>query len=257
MREQVERAFENELRNRGLTAVRLDDGRYQVRQADGTIQTISIDNLVRMVAVDGNIASVQSFVDVILSPETADGSSPPYSSLRLALESSRIDLGSCVTQSVTTQLSRVLASAGPDERTVEYPSRRAVEDMEGGCEAALQQARANMATLLSGTPVEYTSAAGHPLAMFETHSVFKASLLCAPNLKECVAGRLGWPVVAIAPARDFLMVFAAADANSLVPRLGSVVVREYSGSAYPLTSEVLRVSDDGIVAIGAFDVGQE
>jgi hypothetical protein len=34
--------------------------------------------------------------------------------------------------------------------------------------------------------------------------------------------------------------------------MGSVVVNEFRSSGYPITTEVLRISDDGIEAIGRF-----
>jgi hypothetical protein len=35
--------------------------------------------------------------------------------------------------------------------------------------------------------------------------------------------------------------------------MGGVVAREYERSGYPLTMEVLRVSDEGIEAVGRFE----
>ena len=54
----------------------------------------------------------------------------------------------------------------------------------------------------------------------------------------------------VVPCRDFIYVLQ--EKSALVNRIGSVVVREYKSSGYPLTTEVLRVSSDGIEAIGAF-----
>lgn len=257
MRERVLNAFEQEVRRRGLTPVAVVDGDYEIRLADGISRKLALDNLVRTVEREGDLASVQAFVDAALSTEMQEALSPPYTDLRLALESRSIDLSFAACQPLSPQLSRVLVATPPDEAVIRYLSTETVEDVEGGSDAAMQYALNNMATLLSKTSVTHESAAGHPVAMFETHSPFKASLLCAPNLKETVERRLGWPVIAIAPARDFLMVFSAADMNSLAPRLGSVVVREYTRSPYPLTTEILRISDDGIAAVGAFDAGQK
>jgi hypothetical protein len=40
--------------------------------------------------------------------------------------------------------------------------------------------------------------------------------------------------------------------KTLLNRMGRVVVNEYNRSGYPITTEVLRISDQGIEAIGEF-----
>jgi hypothetical protein len=54
----------------------------------------------------------------------------------------------------------------------------------------------------------------------------------------------------VVPCRDFIYVLR--EKSELVQRIGRVVVREYQSSGYPITTEVLRVSSDGIEAVGAF-----
>jgi hypothetical protein len=49
-------------------------------------------------------------------------------------------------------------------------------------------------------------------------------------------------------------MFTEASRTDLIPRLGHLVAVEVGNSAYPLTTEVLRVSDDGLEAVGAFTV---
>ena len=62
---------------------------------------------------------------------------------------------------------------------------------------------------------------------------------------------MGWPVLAVAPARDFVYVLST-DHTKFLPRLGAVVMREYQESGYPITAEVLSIDDNGITAIGSF-----
>ena len=116
---------------------------------------------------------------------------------------------------------------------------------------AWQAAYANMATLLRNTPVQVEIIDDMKLGMFDSESVFKASLIFSPNLKEVLAPKLGWPVYAVIPCRDFVYFFHSKD---LIPRVGKTVVEEYKSSGYPITPDVFVISDSGIEAMGTFPV---
>jgi len=77
-------------------------------------------------------------------------------------------------------------------------------------------------------------------------------VILAPSFREWVEPHLAWPVCVVVPCRDFIYVFK--EDQDLFGRLGGVVVREFKESGYPLTTEVLRISDEGIEAIGAYPV---
>jgi hypothetical protein len=68
-----------------------------------------------------------------------------------------------------------------------------------------------------------------------------------------VQPKIGWPVYVVIPSRDFVYLFSVQD-GELIPRIGSVVVEEYKESGYPLTTDVLEISDTGIEPIGTFPV---
>jgi len=61
---------------------------------------------------------------------------------------------------------------------------------------------------------------------------------------------LTWPVLVVIPCRDFIYVLE--QDQELINRIGRVVVEEFQNSGYPITTEVLRISDDGIEVIGRF-----
>ena len=60
---------------------------------------------------------------------------------------------------------------------------------------------------------------GVELGFIATWLPFKASLVLAPNLREIVGARLGWPLMAVVPDRDFLYLWAARHTN-FVQRVG-------------------------------------
>ena len=118
-------------------------------------------------------------------------------------------------------------------------------------EAAIRAALSNMANILDGTPLKVDDHDGHPVVMLEDDTAFKASLILAPNLREKVEHLLGWPVLAVTPCRDFVYLFKVGD-EWLLERIGEVVVEEFEGSGYPLTLEVLQISDSGIRPVFKF-----
>jgi hypothetical protein len=104
---------------------------------------------------------------------------------------------------------------------------------------------------MEGAKIEFSEIDGVRLGYLNTTLPFKASLLMAPNLKACIESKLGWPVMAVAPDRDFLYLWDAKH-KDFVNRVGSTTVEQYSKASYPLSTEVYSVSESGIKAIGEF-----
>jgi hypothetical protein len=80
---------------------------------------------------------------------------------------------------------------------------------------------------------------------------FKASLILSPAFRDLVSPTHGWPVYVVVPCRDFAYVVRDDDRDFL-GSLGGVIIDEYRKSGYPITKDVLQVSDHGVAAIGTF-----
>jgi hypothetical protein len=126
--------------------------------------------------------------------------------------------------------------------------------MTGGVTSrdVVQQAESNMAEIVANTQLEVDEIDGHKLGMLSTEETpFKASLILSPAFRDLVAPTLDWPVYVVVPCRDFAYVLRKSD-REFLGRLGGVVVKEYRNSGYPITRDVLEVSDEGIKAIGTY-----
>lgn len=97
--------------------------------------------------------------------------------------------------------------------------------------------------------IESTELKGVKMWYFSTDSLEKAGYLAASGLKEFVKDKIGWPIVAIAPAQDFVLMIDAKDDVSV---LGYPAVNEHESSPFCLTTEVFEISDEGIQIIGEF-----
>lgn len=109
----------------------------------------------------------------------------------------------------------------------------------------------NLEREMSAATLETSNVDGVALGFISTVLPFKAALILAPNLKKHIAEKVGWPVLAVVPDRDFLYLWAARHSD-FAGRVGEVVVREYAKAPYPISTEIFEISDLGVRAIGAF-----
>src|SRR5262249_40670950 len=152
---------------------------------------------------------------------------------RFSAEPADHDFGDAIRRPVTKTVARALVYVDAEERSIRWLAPPDLERWHVTTSEAEEAAAKNMAGLLAQTPARVEKVESHHLGMLETHSPFKASLIFAPNLKEVVRPKLGWPVYAVVPCRDFIYVFPKRD-EELIPRMGRVVVDEYTQSGYPI-----------------------
>jgi len=247
-------AFVAEARLQGLEVRRwLEDGRAVVAVGAHEL-TISLENIARVIARDGDTGALERFVRAIRG---SLAELPPWDTarqgLRFSAEAADVELGDALWEPVTREVVRVLVFVDPEEALIRWLSPADLATWGVDLPEAHRVAAAGMAALLDEATLEVTPAEGHLLGYLETDSPLKASLIFSPNLKARVSTHLGWPIYAVIPARDFMYLFPKRD-QALIPRIGGVVVNEFRGSGYPITTEVLEISDAGIQAIGKYPV---
>jgi hypothetical protein len=116
-----------------------------------------------------------------------------------------------------------------------------------------QQANINADRLLAASKIEFDTIEGRLLGTFETPlTSMKGALLFAPSLPKRIKKQLGYPVLAVIPVRDFCYLFAEKDFDFFSGRLGQTVVDEFKKSGYPITTEILKLSDTGVSAVGVY-----
>jgi hypothetical protein len=123
-------------------------------------------------------------------------------------------------------------------------------------EAALdKKANDNADKLLSVTYISFDTIENRKLGLIEVdHTSLKAALLFAPSMKDKVKKDFGFPFYAVIPVRDFCYIFSEKDFDFFNARLGPVVVDEYKKSGYPITTEILKFTGKGVVAVGQYPV---
>jgi hypothetical protein len=244
--------FEKELRARGLNfRIEPATDRYELSIGGGTM-LVSLDNLTRDFERDGDIGRIARFVDAIEAAADEEETlqfSP--AGLFWSLETNDLEEGPGFREPVSECLDRILIHQSADGKLLTWVTPDMLTEMSLTPEDASQLGFAHLADELLAAEVEYDEIDGVRLGYLSTQLAFKASLLLAPNLKAVVSPHLGWPLLAVCPDRDFLYLWSA-EHQDFIGRVGGVVVEQFQESAYPLSTEVFRVDDDGLKAIGAF-----
>lgn len=245
--------FEDELRRRDIEFARTLDGRWQIEH-DGATLVLSLENVMRDFDRDGDPSRIVFYLESALG---VFAPLPPWEEARGRVywspESSKADFGEALHESVTECVSRVLVYADLEAGRIRWLTPKARDEWHVSTSDLDLAARENLDRLLHGKRVRVERANGRELGMVGLDveaEPLKASVVFAPGLKEFVAADLGWPVLAVIPCRDFVYLFG--EGSDLLDVLGSVVQKEFRTSGYPITTEVLRISDNGIEGIGRY-----
>lgn len=249
----VRALFEQELGRRGIGfEAEPGTGRYVVDR-DGVRLFVSLDNLSRDLARDGDAGRVTRFVDVVESSWGAFDATPALDRLYRVLEPSECERGDEFRAPLSDLVDRVLAFTDPDGRMITWAGPAALALLGVSEAEAGERASANLARELGRASLGVQEIDGVRLGYLGTTLPFKTALILAPNLREVVGGNLGWPLLAVAPDRDFLYLWDASR-EDFTSHVGRVVVEQYSTASYPISTEVWELSDEGVRAIGAFPV---
>jgi hypothetical protein len=117
-------------------------------------------------------------------------------------------------------------------------------------EQAIAQAGENLDAQLEEASVRGIADGSAPY-MIETGFTFKSAFVLAPSFRRVVEPVVGWPVMFIMPDDDYLLLFSESFLKE-TPQIGAAVMREFSESPYPLTTELFEVNDEGVVCRGRF-----
>jgi hypothetical protein len=245
----TESIFEGELRRRGVEFSVTEEG-YKVATRSGDL-LVSLENVGRDYKRDKDPTAVIQFVDMVLAPREL----PPWQDSKTQLfflaTPSDYDFGATIHHAVSKEAAKVLVLTDLQEGRISWVAASDLAAWNVTREQAEGAAESNLARLVDGKRLVVDEIDGAKVGLVPIESRFKSSIIFAPNFKAFVTQDLEWPILAVIPCRDFVYLFAEKDRH-LIDGIGSIIQREYRESAYPITTEVLKISDHGIQAIGAF-----
>ena len=245
--------FVEEVQRRGLEVGKAqEDGRIPIVLQDREL-VVNLANLMRQLRNNATPETLQRFVDGVLHAQQA---LPPWPDamgrVRFGAAQPPDESTDVIAVPVTEKLIGVVCWTDEEEQLLRFVGEQQVAVWGIDDDELLLAASYNMGRMLDATPLEIHKRKGVKVGVLETSSMFKASLIFSPNLRSKLEPSLGWPVVAALPCRDFLYLFGAADLDAIKDELGPVVLQEFRQSSYPLTTELLHISEEGITAVGHF-----
>lgn len=248
--------FERELTERGFSFEIDPESGCHLVSVDESQLKISLENLERELADGVDADRVARFVDTILA--SAQTSEDDYAADRLywSLEPNDYEEKADYCEPVSDSVDRVLVHLSQCGTMITWVTPDILEGLGLSSEDASRHGFANLAREVEAATLEAQNVDGMPLGFVITELPFKAAMILAPNLRQLVEEKLGWPVLAVVPDRDFLYMWGAQH-EELTQRVGPVVVREFTRSPYSISTEVYQIVDDGVRAIGAFPVPEE
>ena len=247
---QVQKLFEDELASRGVTwSIDAESGRHVIELHGGRL-LVSLANLERDVASSADAGKIARFVDSIQQSDLALDTLSAERLYWILEPNDYVDKASFRVP-VSKRADRVLIHLSLDDKLVSWVTADMLRQLDLSDSEAEAVAFSNLDRALSEAALETSDVDGVGLGFISTSLPFKAALILAPNLKNVTEEKLGWPLRAVAPDRDFLYLWAARHSD-FAGRLGEIVVREYAAAPYPISTEIFELSDQGVRAIGAF-----
>ena len=248
----IQSLFDDELRQRGFQfSIDAESGRHVVELHNGQKLFVCLSNLERELAKDGDLGRISRFADSVLSSTNASNLNLSRDQLYWCLEPTDYIDRAEYRVSISERADRVLVHLSPGQRHITWVNAEMLSSLNLTEEEAGAIAFENLGKALSESSVEAIDIDGVQLGFLATSLPFKSSLTLAPNLEKIAGEKLGWPLLAVFPDRDFLYMWAAQH-TGFVQRVGTVVLNEYAKAAYSISTEVFEISDEGIHAVGDF-----
>lgn len=253
MDDRARELFEAELQRRGLTfSIDEESGRHLLEK-DGYKTLVSLENVARELDQGEDEERMARFVDVIMTSVGPRNDHWRVDQLYWMLEPNDYVEKADFREEISDLVDRVLVHYDAEAGRMTWATASMLEALGVSLAEASTAARGNLGVELAAVGIETSDMQGVTLGMVPSYLPFKSSLILAPNLKKVAGEKIGWPLLAVAPVRDFVYLWPAEHLD-FAGRVGKVVVREYQNSSYPISTEVFRIDDEGIVAIGAFPV---
>ncbi|MCV9933613.1 hypothetical protein OIU80_15110, partial [Flavobacterium sp. LS1R47] len=213
---------------------------------------ISLENIRRNYERDSDEKHISDLVQTILSysadiPNWENSKNNVY----IQLFPNDFDFKDLIYEKVTDEFSKIYAVSEKEKLT--WISTDILMKWNISEQDLIKQADLNANELLSKTKIDFEIIEDRKLGMIEVEKTFlKSSLLFASKMKEKLKSEIGFPFYAVIPVRDFCYIFSEKDFEFFANRIGKTVVQEYQNSGYPITTEILFFSEDGMTAVGKY-----
>jgi hypothetical protein len=247
--DEVRQRFEEGMRSWGHSLTPVDAGLYSVFLDGGSpLMLVYIGNLQKNAVRDDDRAAIPAFVSRVSSVRRKLPWNEAREQLFAKLEPRGYDFHGAPHRPVTPRADRMLILLTPNG-DVRWVMKEMLDEWGVTWAEAERVAGENLDRLLAGVRPEIEETQGHRVGMVPIAEPLKASMILAPHFRQFVESELGWPVLVTTPCRDFVLLY---DAVSVARGSAALVREEYSSSGYPITTELMRLSDAGLEVVEDF-----
>ena len=246
--------FKSQIENVGMKIDTVDKtGLIHVSKGELTMK-ISLNNVRKNYERDKDKSHVSNFIQSLLSNQIElikKEWSEVRDSIYISLSTNDFDFEDedVIHKKITEEFSKIYVYISQDQRIW---INRDIITRWGITEVELDaQANNNADKLLEQIQISYGQDE-KKLGWIEEKRT--AALLFAPGIKEKVKSEIGFPFYAVIPVIDLCFIFSEKDYVFFSERIGEVVIEEYTQSGYPITTEILKFTDNGVKAVAKYQL---
>ena len=253
--------FERRLRTRSVWFCFDEDTEtYRTENVDGLEGRINLSNITREIARDGNIYRAVRFADNVAFPACfpRDWSKVKHQ-VFWDIQSNTLVGQSDLAFHLSDQTHQMPVILDVATMQIIHLDSHMLIGMAVSEETVAEAADENLSAALYNALFTIREHEGVRFAVVGCYLPFKAALLLAPNLREIAEPILGWPLFAVIPRRNFMYLYDArcfengvTDIFEKIPGLGNVVLEEFDLGAYPLSTEIFEITDEGVRAVAEY-----
>jgi hypothetical protein len=247
--------FKYQIEREGMKIDSVDeDGLLVISQGEITLK-ISLGNVRKNYERDKDESHISDLVQTLISYsiEVPATWSEVKDNIYISFFPNDYEFNEFMHYKVTDEFSKVYVYSGQDKLAwIANDDLLKWEITEADIE---NQSNINADKLLESTPILFNVIEEHKLGSIEVEQVsLKGALLFAPAMKNKIEKDIGFTFYAVLPVRDFCYIFSENGFDFFAARIGKVVVDEYTQSGYPITTEILKFTAEGVEAVGKFPV---
>jgi len=244
--------FKTQLESKGLTINSIDKDGFILLNVEESELKVSLDNVRRNYERDNDNSYITDLISAIVSHSSKkEDWENIKDKVYLQFFPNDFEFENLIYEKVTNEFSKVFMVN--TNNNFLFISNDDLIDWNLDLEELKSQVNLNLDIFLDKVQIEVEDVDNHKLGMINIEDVWlKSACLFSSKIKDLVKDNIGFPFYAVIPVRDFCYIFGEQDFGYFSERLGSVVVDEYEKSGYPITTEILKFSENGIEAMGKY-----
>jgi len=244
--------FKTQLESKGLTIDSIDKDGFILVNIEESELKVSLDNVRRNYERDNDESYITDLVNTIVSHSVKkEDWENIKDKIYVQFFPNDFEFENLVYEKVTNEFSKVFMVN--TNNNFSFISDDDLIDWNLDLEELKKQVDLNLDAFSDKVKIEIEDVENHKLGMIDIEEVWlKSACLFSSKIKDLVQNNIGFPFYAVIPVRDFCYIFGEQDFEYFSERLGSVVVDEYEKSGYPITTEILKFSENGVQAMGKY-----